>query len=369
MNQKTNLSTSTLNAEGPVVHILPGVAVAVAYSDLPDLSSKTFINEGVLTILGEASKDHTAYLKVRYLRNMGRIQSGSPNFAIEATELENEGVLSASKTISIKAPGGLLRVSGTAGLIAAGDTIILAADQSIHVVGVRFDAPIIDMVTEKGKIDVFAEELTGAVNVTASLVQLGVHSGNLNIAKQCLDGDPVYFNASGDLNVGDTNVGSDDFIALASGNITLGAITAGKVVIGAGVGFSTSSTSSPISCSNCSGDYTISTVGPSGGNVTISGPLNASGDVSIQAYQTNINDNINITGDADFEVTVLYVACDTVTITGDVTCYASKFDTTGSINIQGDINVVTQCEHPPAFRRRGEHGQHLYRCQRRHRSF
>src|SRR5262249_24763948 len=60
----------------------------------------------------------------------------------------------------------------------------------------------------------------GLVNVTAGIAQLGTRSGDLNLGKMTIRGDPTYFNSAGDINIQNDIFANDNLAILATGNIT-----------------------------------------------------------------------------------------------------------------------------------------------------
>src|SRR5262249_20410135 len=132
--------------------------------------------------------------------------------------------------------------------------------KGIAVNGGTISGANINLYSPTNGVHVNADELNGVVNVNAAETAIQSQGGNLIIGSANLTGDPVFTNASGSLTLtipGNTtdlsgtlnntfSTSGADFIALASGNVTIngsGTIDASstngnsKIVIGAGVTF------------------------------------------------------------------------------------------------------------------------------------
>jgi len=197
-----------------------------------------------------------------------------------------------------------------------------------------------------GTIDVNVNELTGTVTSTGEAVHVHAATDNLVIGKQCLVGDPTYYNDSGDITLnGDISVG-EDLAIIASGNIlSTAALTSivandgtnGKnitIVAGANVtgpsGEQTSTVSGSPPAGNTTGDVSFSGASASGGDINFT---KASGLLQINASSA--------TGNAGNVVLAAYHDAGQATNTGTILMPANgKIDATAPSGTPGNVTVL-----------------------------
>src|SRR5262249_4431514 len=142
----------------------------------------------------------------------------------------------------------------------------------LSVMGGTISANTVSFVSPQGRINVAVDRINGSVDVSGGTAQIGVQQGNLDLAVVNLTGDPIYYALNGNLDLsglfssGSTfSTSGQDFIALASGNITAtgapsnavidatnGGNNGGAITLAAGVNFTVNgTTTSLITCNNC----------------------------------------------------------------------------------------------------------------------
>lgn len=227
--------------------------------------------------------------------NHGTISSAG-NLTLTTPELTNSGLILASAgDIHVQSLRDVLTVHNAGGLIQAGGNLLFSSANYNENVRVTVDGGIlagngVKLLGRGGYAGVDVDEIRGPLSITAAVAGAGVQGGFLQIASLDLTGDPVIYNAGGDVDIsgvfsgGVINTAGDDFVVLAAGNIiapTAGAgslITTagpplasarGRITLAAGVTFTTSGGASPIACADCSGNYSITGTSASGGNITL----------------------------------------------------------------------------------------------------
>ena len=119
-----------------------------------------------------------------------------------------------------------LLVNNLGGQIAAANGSITFRDPSYlakdltQVLGGKLSAESIDMFGGNGLVKVAADEISGLVNVSGGTANIYASSGELNIGKMELTGDPNIANSGGDVVLsGNLLLGGQNLAILASGNV------------------------------------------------------------------------------------------------------------------------------------------------------
>lgn len=236
------------------------------------------------------------------INNAGILAAFTGNVSVASTTaanltVNNSGLMHAlAGSIDITSLGNLLNINGALGTMQAGnqisfktlETILNQANPdgpqaALRVNSGTYIAPVLTFDSPKGLISVNAERLTGAVDVSGCLAEVGAANGTVHINKLALTGDPIFFAANADLLLsGDTLAELDsfgDFVALASGNITTDAVepteidTGGaRIIIRAGITFlPAANLQSGDNCpdGNCLGQFVVTGLSGTGGSVLL----------------------------------------------------------------------------------------------------
>lgn len=236
------------------------------------------------------------------INNTGMLAAFTGNVSVASTTaanltVNNSGLMQAlAGSINIASLGNLLNINGALGTMQAGnqisfktlETILNPANPdgpqaALRVNSGTYIAPVITFDSPKGLVSVNAERLTGAIDVSGCLAEVGAGNGTVHINKLALTGDPIFFAQNADLLLsGDTLAELDsfgDFVALASGNITTDAVepteiyTGGaRIIIRAGVTFlPAANLQSGAGCpdGNCLGQFVVTGISGTGGSVLL----------------------------------------------------------------------------------------------------
>lgn len=185
-------------------------------------SEQHLIAEGVVqefdAALGEISFDGDLVNKGTIL-----IKSSDPAQAeaiLRAGKVINEGeIISEVPTLTINAA-----MLGGTGSYRASETICVHNDDAIQIRGGRFYSEWFRPST-KGKLTINAQRIDAKIDLKAYELSIGVNEGNLDIIKQKLDGDPIYYNRGGNITAVMPGNGFDIYV-LAAGDITLSGVDA-----------------------------------------------------------------------------------------------------------------------------------------------
>lgn len=254
----------------------------------------------------------TATFQATSLVNRGLLTSLNAGLNINTSNLTNAGTIQAlAGSVLVKGQTMDLNIDNTLGLIAARDNLTFLTQPGVEgryatltSGGGVFSAKDVSFTTKSGQLAVAADRIDGNVHIRSGTAALGVMGGDLNMTTLELTGDPIFYNAGGNLNLalanGTTSSSGGDFVALATGNITATGITTaglldaskitgpgGTITLAAGSTFTVTGGASPITCTTCGGLYTITGTSATGGNVTI--PL--------LSLKTNAN-TVNVTAKA-----------------------------------------------------------------------
>lgn len=214
---------------------------------------------------------------------------------LEANELINEGSIT-PESGDLKLQCGTVQGDGT---FLSGSAIHVTSDGSdgLTVNGGIFDCPVVHF-KAKNDANIHANEITGAITLSAKNVAVGVKTGDLNIIEQNVEADPLYYSHSGSISFGgdNDNLSNVDFVAVAARSINGGAVRisgTGRVLIRAGVTFDLSPSSlegetSPIADTMLPGGAAshVNIVGFSGFNdstVNVDSIETETGNIDIQA--------------------------------------------------------------------------------------
>jgi hypothetical protein len=293
VNAGTIASSGSLNlyAGGSIVNALPQGVVGSA----PSMFAANNLNTQAASIT-----------------NAGQMIAQMGNVNAAQAMLTNTGVMQALKGSAMiqNLAGNSLIVENGGGLIAAanqlsfltqgtvfGDEGQVLSKSSITLRGGDLSASALDFTTADGHIDVQANRIDGGVTVNGGTAFVGTLQGDLKFDDMNLTGDPIYYAAGGNLDISGmlSATGGEDFVALASGNITAVAppstvldAQGGEITIAAGVEFSVLGGVSPIACSSCSGLFEITGRSITGGEVdmaNVSLVTSGAGDITVQANQ------------------------------------------------------------------------------------
>ena len=139
---------------------------------------------------------------------------------LRASKVVNEGkIISEVQTVTIETE----RITGP-GEVSAPESIGVHNAKELWVIGGHYKANYFRPSTD-GKLTVQARRIDAKVDLKAFDLSIGVFEGHLNVVKQKLDGDPIYYNVGGDVSTVDPGSGFDIWV-LAAGNVNLSGVDA-----------------------------------------------------------------------------------------------------------------------------------------------
>lgn len=139
---------------------------------------------------------------------------------LRASKVVNEGkIVSEVQTVTIETE----RITGP-GEVSAPESIGVHNAKELWVIGGHYKANYFRPSTD-GKLTVQARRIDAKVDLKAFDLSIGVFEGHLNVVKQKLDGDPIYYNVGGDVSTVDPGSGFDIWV-LAAGNVNLSGVDA-----------------------------------------------------------------------------------------------------------------------------------------------
>jgi hypothetical protein len=163
----------------------------------------TLNNKGTIIIRSSDPAQSEAVLRARTVNNEGKIVSEVANLTIK-TE----------------------RVLGVGGEVVAPENVaITAIGQDLLIANGTYRAKYFRPTAEK-TLTINARRIDAQVDLQAYAVSIGVREGNLDIIKQKLDGDPIYYNRGGNITAVMPSNGEDIYV-LASGDVTLSNVNTG----------------------------------------------------------------------------------------------------------------------------------------------
>jgi len=298
------------NASGAVITTVDRRGTGVV--DLSLSASESFSNAGLIESSGmlEISGGQS-------VANSGTIEARQ-DLSVSANELQSSGMLS-STLGSINLNGnGEYHVSNTGGTLSAhrdvnvnykGTSVATVYGGSVYSERVNLNSGV-------GTINVDVDNVTGIINSTGSAVHVKTSTDNLILGKQCLAGDPTYFNDSGSITItGDIVVGEALAIVASGDIVTTGGVTqivardglgqgyeiniiAGANVTGSVADPTTSISTTPPVSGNTTGSIQFSGMSAGGGSVDFSASTNLLIDSSSTA-STFVGGNVTIASFGD----------------------------------------------------------------------
>lgn len=256
------------------------------------LSATRIINNGTIEIFSSRNDVADACIEVAELSGCGTIVCLVPEFRLRTTLLECFGGTFEAEIISMESDADLFVKGGTF--------------KSKHA---HFKAA--------GELDVHADRVDGEVSVCAEKVSFGVASGDLDVVKSEIFGDPIWYNRAGNLSITPGATNGEDLYAFATGNVTVGTIDTtggdsnhpGRIVIESGCVSITPDGSAPtnstvqtacVDCDSVRASLNVVSAAEPTGIVTINGNISGK-NLSIRAEQVDINGDISIDADNNTE--------------------------------------------------------------------
>lgn len=161
----------------------------------------------VLSNSGQAIARNDLNLQAPSITNSGRIESLVSNINIDS---------SSTSALNVNNAGGTLAALDGAINIRNAD---YAAPFNTLVSGGDLLSKEVNVYTGGGTADVFVNDLIGIINTSGSAAHVSANTSVLTIGKQCLIGDPTYFNTGDIVLDGDIVVG-EKLAIISGGNIT-----------------------------------------------------------------------------------------------------------------------------------------------------
>lgn len=308
INSGTISSSGALNlvAGGTITNALPAGTTSggIGAAAMPSIVAAGDLNLQGLSIFNQGS----------LISNMGNLAAFTGSLTNSGSILSQRGDVLVKSLIDDQ-----LTVNSTLGDITASGSVVFqtldlgSTNAKLHITGGNMSGASVIFDSPGGDIDVAANRIDGGVGIYGCNAIVGVAEGDLRIASQVLTADPIYSNASGNLDLSGLFSGpvlstgglGAQFVALAGGNITadflpgisvidasnLGIGSGGNIVFAAGVNFTIDG----------GGLYTIGTPSGTGGNVDV--PLisfltNNDGAISVQAHSGSKSSGSVSFGDA-----------------------------------------------------------------------
>lgn len=289
-------------------------------------------NKGKIVIRCSDSNQASAVIRVTRLLNEGEIVCEVPSLTVYCEGVFGPGKTSAPESISIHGTTKDLNIIGGA----------FAAEK------VKFDC--------NGKLSVHVRRIDAAVYIAACDLAYGVSEGNINVVENKVSGDPLIYNAGGDVSSFPI-MPSDgsDIIVVASGNVSVGSLDStsdsdfapGRIQLIAGRKFKQPANNIvELGCVDCI-QYAQSLPPGHGfegtddpynpdGDVIVNGDLNGKS-VFLTGRDITVNGNIFAQGHGTqpFGPGVSFAAWNSLTVIGTIkTNQAVQWPQTGSVSIQ-----------------------------------
>ncbi len=273
-------------------------APAFAQTAQPVIQTAQAVQNDVTIAEGTTQEFDAAQGEIKFdgtLTNKGTIIIKSSNPAqteaiLRAAKVDNQGkIVSEVTTLTIYTE----KVYGAGEVTAPENIAIAAADKDLLIANGTYRAKYFRPSAER-KLAINARRIDAQVDLKAYELSIGVREGNLDIIKQKVDGDPIYYNRGGDITAVMPGNGFDIYV-LAAGNITLSGVNAiglnGEVrdfVASAGLHFAVNSNdgNSEFACGGFAGVSCAQTIQNNSGPGQIfepapGGPFEPSGTITI----------------------------------------------------------------------------------------
>lgn len=152
---------------------------------------------------------------------LGSVNIANPN--LYTANINQLNILNNTHVVNTLA--NVVNINNTGGLIQAlnGSVNIGGADFGskaiVSVLGGSVLSPALNLNAGAGSMRASLDRIDGLLNVNASMADVGTKSGALNLGTLKIDGDPTFFNNSGDVNIIGNITVQENLSILASGNI------------------------------------------------------------------------------------------------------------------------------------------------------
>ncbi len=336
-------------------------------------ADETFINNGTvfssgnLTLSAGGHIENTgsvASTKGLALSSIGGSITNAAQSALRAQDnlvletgngiIDNAGLI-ASAQGNIKLRGGAtpldLHVSGAGGTFEALNGSInlrdstYAGSENVAMIGGNYLSRQVNIYADQGRVDGNIGEATGWINISAGAADFGASSTDLKLGNMFVDGDPTYFNTSGNLTVSNiANTGGNNLALIASGNVVVTSGTldttrqtgtggnAGRLLVIAGASVTSSGSSS--NNNDTSTTLTVSQSGLATHGSATGGAIDLSGVSAI-----NTTGTITLTGTGGNGADVVLVAFSGSGAGNGLTPGSINLGTTGSITTAGGGSI------------------------------
>ena len=197
------------------------------------ISALDITNESGATI--SATSTNPAFslnlIAANNIANSGTVKStGDLNLSTGSGNIANSGLVLSGHNINISSPNVAadINVNGTGGTISATAGDINIRDKSysgaanINLNGGDYLSQNLNMYSGGGAITGSVGQVSGNVNTNAAVEHLSASTSNLILGKNTIDGDPTFYNSSGNITISGPNTFTQDVAILASGNILAG---------------------------------------------------------------------------------------------------------------------------------------------------
>ncbi len=185
-------------------------------------ANEIVVSEGITATYDVANGD----LRLGRIINNGTIRllsaDADAEVAIIVDEVVNGGLIeSEANSLKLVTP----KIDARSGKFKAATRIVIESDCDVEIASGSFAAEHL-FVKASGMAKIHAYRIDAMVDVCAKGIALGVRTGNLNIVRQKIDGDPLYYCGAeedgGDLSFTPDPTDGEDLTAVAVGNITIG---------------------------------------------------------------------------------------------------------------------------------------------------
>jgi hypothetical protein len=200
-NQAQNTSSCCTDCESEQLLIAEGEVKEFDIANGEISFDGDLFNKGKIIIKSSTPEQTSAVIRVKRLLNEGEIICEVPSLTVNCEGVFGPGKTSAAESITIH---------GTA--------------KDLNIIGGAFASEKVKLNCD-GKLNVHVRRIDAAVYLAACDLAYGVNEGNINVVENKVFGDPLIYNAGGDVSSFpiEPSDGSD-IIVVASGNVSVGSL-------------------------------------------------------------------------------------------------------------------------------------------------
>lgn len=150
------------------------------------------------------------------------------SLSLSAHDFLNAGTISSAGDLTLASPGRSLAINNSGGTLSATGSINLtdaatACSDQLNVYGGNLLSQQVNVNAGKGALNLYVDQLTGLLNVTAGSSNVFATNSNLNLGAMHISGDPTFFCNGTMMLTGNINV-QETLTLLATQDIDLGGV-------------------------------------------------------------------------------------------------------------------------------------------------